>query len=351
MNKPILVLFIHFTCLAVFAQQLSVEQAEKLAALPLKCLQQEYPNKLNQVLGDEKDLGSPKALHPAFYGCFDWHSSVHGHWTLVYLLKRFPNLSQANLILEKLEANLSNENIKQEITYFQRKQEYAFERMYGWAWLLQLQQELQNHPNQRIKALSKNLQALTDLLVVRYQEFLPKLLYPVRVGTHTNTAFGMNLAWDYAVATENVAFQEVLRKEAIRLFGNDLQCPFAWEPSGTDFLSPCMEELSLMMRVLPKKDFMNWVKKFAPQIFKKNFSWEVAKVSDRQDGHLVHLDGLNFSRAWNFYHLAKTYREFVHLKKIADTHLSFSLSAITDDNYEGEHWLASFALRALMMKE
>ncbi len=351
MNKLLLVLFLLLSFFLAFAQKLSQEQAEKLTALPLKCLQQEYPNKLNQVLSDNNDLGSPKDLHPAFYGCFDWHSSVHGHWTLVYLLKHFPNLSQANLILEKLETNLSKENIEQEIAYFQRKQEYAFERMYGWAWLLQLQQELQSHSNQRVKALSKNLQALTDLLVVRYQEFLPKLLYPVRVGTHTNTAFGLNLAWDYAVATQNIAFQEVLRKEAIRLFGKDLQCPFAWEPSGTDFLSPCMEEITLMMRVLAKKDFMAWVKKFAPQIFKKNFSWEAAKVSDRQDGHLVHLDGLNFSRAWNFYHLAKTYPEFVHLKKIADTHLSFSLSAIADGNYEGEHWLASFALRALMLQK
>ncbi|MFN3316060.1 MAG: DUF2891 domain-containing protein, partial [Raineya sp.] len=272
MKSSVVMSYIFFcTCFLIFsvsAQNLNSEQAEKLAALPLKCLQQEYPNKLNQVLGDEKDLGSPKELHPAFYGCFDWHSSVHGHWTLVYLLKRFPDLLQKDLIIEKLISNLSQENIQKEIAYLQRKQEYAFERMYGWAWLLQLQQELQNHPEKQIQALAQNLQPLTDLLVARYQEFLPKLLYPVRVGTHTNTAFGMNLAWDYAIATKNTTFQEVLRKEAIRLFGKDLQCPFAWEPSGTDFLSPCMEELSLMMRVLSKKDFLLWVKKFAPQISK-----------------------------------------------------------------------------------
>ncbi|GAB4125895.1 MAG: DUF2891 domain-containing protein [Raineya sp.] len=351
MIRPVVSLLFFCFLSGVFAQKLNSQQAEKLAALPLKCLQQEYPNKLNQVLSEEKDLGSPKELHPAFYGCFDWHSSVHGHWTLVYLLKHFPDLPQKDLIIRKLINNLSQENIHKEIAYFQKKQEYAFERMYGWAWLLQLQQELQTHPQEQIQALAENLQPLTNLLISRYQEFLPKLLYPVRVGTHTNTAFGMNLAWDYAVATQNITFQNVLRKEAIRLFGKDLQCPFAWEPSGTDFLSPCMEELTLMMRVLSKKDFLVWVKKFAPQLLKKKFSWEVAKVSDRQDGHLVHLDGLNFSRAWNFYHLAKTYPEFAHLKKIADTHLSFSLSAITDGNYEGEHWLASFALRALMTRE
>lgn len=350
MNIPKLIVIILFFTFSASAQ-LSREQAEKIATLPLKCLEQEYPNKLNQVLGEEKDLDSPKDLHPAFYGCFDWHSSVHGHWTLAYLLRRFPDLSQRNLIIEKLSRNLSKENISKEIAYFQRKQEYAFERLYGWAWLLQLQQELDTHPEEQIRVLSQNLQALSDLLVARYQEFLPKLLYPVRVGTHTNTAFGMNLAWDYALATKDTAFQEILRKEAIRLFAKDLQCPFAWEPSGTDFLSPCMEELSLMMRVLPKKDFLAWAKKFAPQLFNKKFTWELAKVSDRQDGHLVHLDGLNFSRAWNFYDLANTYKEFAHLQKIADLHLNYSLATLTDGNYEGEHWLASFALRALLRRK
>lgn len=333
------------------AQDLTKNQAEKLAGLPLKCLQQEYPNKLNQLLQDATELKSPKELHPAFYGCFDWHSSVHGHWSLVYLLKKYPDIANKQQIIEKLITNLSSQNIAKEIEYFNKKHEWSFERLYGWAWLLQLQQELDNHSEASVKALAKNLQPLTDLLVARYHEFLPKLLYPIRVGTHTNTAFGMNLAWDYAISSKNIKFQELLKKEAQRMFLQDQNCPFTWEPSGTDFLSPCLEELALMSRVLPKEQFMPWAKKFAPNLFKKDFTWEVAKVSDRQDGHLVHLDGLNFSRAWNFYDLASRYKEFTHLKKIADTHLNFSLPAITDGNYEGEHWLASFALRAFVFKK
>jgi len=332
------------------AQELNKTQAEKLAALPLKCLQQEYPNKLNQMLQDSSELLSPKELHPAFYGCFDWHSSVHGHWSLVYLLKKFPDLKNKQLIINKLTVNLSAKNIEKEIAYFNKKHEFSYERMYGWAWLLQLQQELDNHPEPTLKVLAKNLQPLTDLLVSRYHDFLPKLLYPIRVGTHTNTAFGMNLAWDYALSTKNTKFQELLRTHAKRMFLKDQDCPFAWEPSGTDFLSACLEEMALMQRILPKNEFLPWAKKFAPALFKKNFTWEVAKVSDRQDGHLVHLDGLNFSRAWNLYALAASYPELAHLKKLADTHLSYSLPSITDGNYEGEHWLASFALKAFAVK-
>jgi hypothetical protein len=335
----------------VFSQTLSQEQAQRLAQLPLKCLEQEYPNKLNQVLADEKDLESPKNLHPAFYGCFDWHSAVHGHWSLAYLLRKFPNLPQREEIIQKLSAHLSVSNIQKEIAYFAKKHEYAFERTYGWAWLLALQQELNTHPEPRLRSLASHLQPLSDLLIARYQEFLPKLLYPIRVGTHTNTAFGMNLAWDYAITTQNSVFQEILRKEAKRLFSKDVACPFAWEPSGTDFLSPCMEEIALMMRVLPKQEFLMWAKKFAPTLFQKNFRWEIAKVSDRKDGHLVHLDGLNFSRAWNLYDLANSYPELAHLQKVAEEHLRFSLPVITDGNYEGEHWLASFALRAFYFLE
>lgn len=344
--------FLLFIISSSFSQELTIEQANHLASLPLKCLQQEYPNKLGQLLLDATEIQSPKELHPAFYGCFDWHSSVHGHWSLVYLLKKFPDLKNRNQIIEKLTTNLSHKNIQEELAYFNKKHEKSFERTYGWNWLLKLQLELESHPEPFAQELAQNLKPLTSVLIERYIEFLPKLLYPVRVGTHNNTAFGLSNAWDYAVYSENTVLQNSIKENALRLFSADENCPFTWEPSGTDFLSPCLEEMGLMARLLPEKEFMIWAKKFAPNLFKTHFAWEVAKVSDRTDGHLVHLDGLNFSRAWNFYALANRYpKSFSHLKKVADTHFLFSLPSVVDGNYEGEHWLASFALRAFEEKK
>lgn len=330
-----------------FAQQLTPERANGLAHLPLKCLQQEYPNKLAQMLVDASELGTPKQLHPAFYGCFDWHSSVHGHWSLVYLLKHFPKLENREEIIRKLNINLSKENIAQEVAYMSKKHEKSFERTYGWTWLLKLQQELDTYDEPFAQKLSQNLLPLTKLVAERYVDFMPKLVYPLRVGTHTNTAFGLSFAWDYAVHAKNTALQNSIREHALRLFKNDADCPFDWEPSGTDFLSPCMEEIGIMERVMPEKDFLKWLKEFAPRLFDKNYKWEPGKVSDRTDGHLVHLDGLNFSRAWNMYRLSKKFpKQLGHLKPLADMHLTYSLPAIVDGNYEGEHWLASFALHA-----
>lgn len=336
-----------FICSSLFSQELSVAQANHLASLPLKCLQQEYPNKLQQLLANSTEIAPPQQLHPSFYGCFDWHSSVHGHWSLVYLLNRFPDLSQREAIINKLQTNLSQKNIQLEIEYLSKPHEKSFERTYGWAWLLQLQMELASSQDKYAKDLAQNLQSLSDLIVNRYMEFLPKLLYSVRAGTHTNTAFGLSLAWDYAVFTNNQPFQNCLRENALRLFLKDENCPFNWEPSGTDFLSPCMEEIGIMQRVLPPADFLKWLKTFAPLLFDPKFTWEVAKVSDRTDGHLVHLDGLNFSRSWNLFHLIHQYpKPFSHLVPLANYHLNYSLPSVVDGNYEGEHWLASFALKA-----
>ena len=335
-----------------FAQELTPERANGLAKLPIKCLQQEYPNKLSQLLADVSEIQSPQKLHPAFYGCFDWHSSVHGHWSLVYLLNKFPNLDNRQEIIGKLQVNLSRENIQQEIDYLNKKHEKSFERTYGWAWLLKLQLELDTSKDAYAKELAANLQPLSNLIAERYIEFLPKLNYALRVGTHPNTAFGMALAWDYAVHANNIALQNSLRDNALRLFKNDKDGPFAWEPSGTDFLSPCLEEIAIMQRVMPEKDFLKWLKGFAKPMLSKKFAWEPGRVSDRTDGHLVHLDGLNFSRAWNLYHLAKQYpKELGHLRALADTHLNYSLPAIVDGNYEGEHWLTSFVLHAFEEKD
>lgn len=345
-------LFLFFSITATFAQDLTLEQANHLASLPIKCLQQEYPNKLGQMLIDSTEIQSPKKLHPAFYGCFDWHSSVHGHWSLVFLLKKYPNLSKRDEIIAKLKTNLSKENIQTEVDYLSKNHEKSFERTYGWNWILKLQLELETSNESFAPELAQNLKPLSNLIVERYTEFLPKLLYPIRVGTHSNSAYGLTHAWDYAVYSSNLNLQKSIKENAIRLYQNDQNCPFAWEPSGTDFLSPCLEEMAIMQRVLPNKAFLLWLKKFAPQLFNKKFTWEVARVSDRTDGHLVHLDGLNFSRAWNLYHLINQYpTEFTHLKLLADTHFKFSLPSIVDGNYEGEHWLASFALRAFEEKK
>lgn len=347
--KTILALLLFST--AAFSQKLTPQQADHLASLPLKCLQQEYPNKTGQLLAGSDEIGSPKQLHPAFFGCFDWHSSVHGHWSLVHLLNRFPGLAHKETIIDRLQENLAEANIASEIAYLSRKHEKSFERTYGWAWLLKLQQELDLSPDAYARPLARNLRPLTDTLVKRYTEFLPKLLYPIRAGTHSNTGFGLALAWDYAVHAKDTAFQQSIRTAAVRLYSADRGCPFKWEPSGTDFLSPCLEEMAIMQRVLPEKDFLKWMKRFAPALFKKDFKWEPGQVSDRTDGHLVHLDGLNFSRAWNLYRLAAQYpKRFGHLVAVADAHLRFSLSSVVDGNYEGEHWLASFALHAFEEK-
>ncbi|HUU04657.1 MAG TPA: DUF2891 domain-containing protein [Patescibacteria group bacterium] len=326
---------------------LTLEAAERLAQLPLKCMQQEFPNKPGETLAAPADIGSPRGMHPAFYGCFDWHSSVHGHWMLVKLLKTFPALKDWEMIRGKLGENMSAENILDEVKYFKRSVENSFERTYGWAWLLKLAEELHTYDDPWARDIEKNLQPLTDLVVQRHLEFLPKLNYPIRVGEHSNTAFGLAFAWDYAKATGNRELKDLIEKRARDFYLHDWGCPLGWEPSGFDFLSPCLEEADIMRRVLPKKEFASWLKKFLPQLAGKKFSLAPGLVSDRKDGKLVHLDGLNFSRAWCLYGIGAERESYRHLRKIADQHMRHSLASVTADSYEGGHWLASFAVYAL----
>jgi hypothetical protein len=326
---------------------LTIKQASRLAALPLACIGQAYPNKLGQTLGSAEDMGEPHELHPAFYGCFDWHSAVHAHWSLVKLLKLFPEMEEAGSIRHVLENSLTAENISAEVAYFSRSQEISFERTYGWAWLLKLAGELHTWEDPLGRELEQNLQALTDLVVDRFLSFLPKLVYPIRVGEHTNTAFAMCLAWDYAITLENSTLKTLIAERARAFYLEDLACPFIWEPSGFDFLSPCLMEIDLMRRILDKDEFNNWMDGFAPQLRQADFAWEPGRVSDRGDGKLVHLDGLNFSRAWVLYALARQYPVYGHLNAIADQHMNYSLPNLVGDTYEGGHWLGSFALYAL----
>lgn len=324
---------------------LTLEAAGRLAQLPLKCMQQEFPNKPGETLAAPADIGSPRGMHPAFYGCFDWHSSVHGHWMLVKLLKTFPDLKDGEMIRAKLAENISAENILAEVKYFKRREEKSFERTYGWAWLLKLAEELHGFDDPWARDIEKNLQPLTDLVVQRHLEFLPKLVYPIRVGEHTNTAFGLAFAWDYARATGNRELKDLVEKRAKDFYLHDRGCPLSWEPSGYDFLSPCLEEADIMRRVLGKKEFASWLKRFLPQLASKDFSLAPGVVSDRRDGKLVHLDGLNFSRAWCLYGIASL-PGYGHLRRIADQHMRHSLDSVTADSYEGGHWLASFAVYA-----
>ncbi|GAA3552680.1 DUF2891 domain-containing protein [Snuella lapsa] len=326
---------------------LNLEEANRLASLPLYCINNEYPNKLSQTLGSDEDLKAPRELHPAFYGCFDWHSAVHGHWSLVSLLKSFPELDNADSIRGRLLENISKVHIAAEINYFKGVHNKSFERTYGWAWLLKLAETLHNWDDPVARTLEDNLQPLTDLIVEKYITFLPKLNYPQRVGTHTNTAFGLSFAFDYAEATQHEALKTAIIDRARYFYLDDKDCPLSWEPSGSDFLSPCLEEAALMKRLLPITDFRNWLEAFLPQLKDINFKLEPGEVSDRTDGHLVHLDGVNFSRAWSLYKIAEGLPEYTHLRAIANGHINYSLPSIVGDSYEGSHWLGSFAIYAL----
>ncbi|MDG5491813.1 DUF2891 domain-containing protein [Psychroserpens sp. SPM9] len=326
---------------------IDLEQANRLAQLPIHCIQTEYPNKLNQTIGSDADLQSPQDLHPTFYGCFDWHSAVHGHWSLVSLLKQFPDLDTADAAKKMLLENMSKANIEAEVAYFFGKYNTTYERTYGWAWLLKLAEELHTWDDPIARELEANLQPLTDLIVSKYLEFLPKLNYPIRVGEHPNTAFGLSFAYDYAKTLRHKELQDVIEQRAKDFYNQDQGCPLTWEPSGFDFLSPCFEEAALMKRVLPIEDFKIWLNDFLPQLKDQNFSLDTGKVSDRTDGKLVHLDGVNFSRAWSLNEIARDLPEYAHLKTIANQHINYSLPSIVGDSYEGGHWLGSFAIYAL----
>lgn len=325
--------------------------AVKLAQLPMGCIQVEYPNKLDHIISSPADIREPKTLNPAFYGCFDWHSSVHGHRSLVRLLKEFPDMENAPEIRNKLLENISKEHIEAETTYFSKSTNRSSERTYGWAWLLKLAEELHTWNHADACILEMNLQPLTDLIVAYYIEFIPKLTKPIRVDEHQNTAFALVFAYDYAVAVNDLDFKDQISRVARIFYLNDIDCPIAYEPGGFDFLSPCLEEVDVMSRVLLEPEFMEWIMKFLPSLMHSEFYLEPGKVSDREDGKLVHLDGVNFSRAWVLYNLSNRFSQFDHLKILADEHFNHSFDNIIEgDSYMESHWLGSFALYALDRK-
>ena len=326
---------------------LDLNEANRLSELPLGCIQNPLPYKSGLVVSKESDLAMPIDHHPAFYGCFDWHSAVHGHWSLVYLLKNFPDLARKEEAIQMLNQNLTAENIETEVAYFSLNRESkSFERLYGWAWMLKLQEELFTWDDPMAQKWYNNLQPLATYISGAYQEYLPKLLYPIRVGTHTNTAFGISFAYDYAQAVGDEALASAIKEAAIRFYSDDKDCPITWEPSGHDFLSPCLQEIDIMRKVLSEEEFQAWATAFLPPLFDQNLALTPGQVRDRSDGHLVHLDGVNFSRAWCLYPLSGNSNAY----NLATDHLDFSLSKITDGDYAGQHWLGSFALYAFKTK-
>ncbi len=327
--------------------ELTEHLAQRLSSIALAHVGREYPNKLDQVLTGPQDLCAPRELHPVFFGSFDWHSCVHAHWMLARLLRRFPGMDAAPAIRAHLDARITAEGVAAERAYLVRRFTAGFERPYGWAWLLALAAELSHAESRR---WWDALAALAEDFAARFRGYLPKATYPVRTGTHTNTAFALALARDYAAACDP-GLLDLLRDTAARWYAGDADCQ-AWEPSGEDFLSPALVEAEAMRRLLPPGDFAPWLDAFLPRIAEKAPAslFTPATVSDRSDGRIVHLDGLNLSRAWCWRSLARSWPAAdprrARAEVAVDAHLAASLPHVAGD-YMGEHWLATFAVLAL----
>ena len=330
--------------------KLDVNAAERFAKLALACVDKEYPNKISHTLTSDSDVAPPRKLTPAFYGCYDWHSSVHGHWLLVRLARTFPEATFVPSAREGLRQSLTAENIAQEATYLRADGRASFERPYGLAWLLQLVSELREWDDPQAREMAVNLRPLEQAALERLNDWLPKLSHPVRIGEHDQTAFALGLMGDYARATGNGNLADLVKSKARQFYLGDKNCPLAYEPSGEDFLSPCLGEADLMRRVLPSGEFARWLRAFLPQISSsKNGSWLPPVVSpDPSDPKLAHLDGLNLSRAWMLEGIAaglpKGDKRLPLILSIAEEHSRAGLAAVTGKHYEGGHWLGSFAV-------
>jgi hypothetical protein len=324
--------------------------AASFARTALANIRQEYPNKLDHVMNDASDVCPPRRLHPVFYGSFDWHSSVHMHWLLAHLLRRYPQSNQSAAIAATFDEHLTPQNVVTELAYLNQPSRESFERTYGWSWLLKLQTELfmlgQDLPAARI--WHQALQPLADAFVGRFQHFLPLTQFPIRAGTHTNSAFALYLALDYAICTRHAALDELIRNKAYDWFAHDRNYPSEYELGSEDFLSGGLMEAALMLRILGGQRFPQWWENFCPQ--EKFQTWLVpVHVGCRLDPKLAHLDGLNLSRAWCLRNLLKFLPE-PHQQRVAHAiraHLEASLPSTCEGDYVSTHWLASFALLGL----
>ena len=346
-----------FALLALLASSSSAQQpsrldaatAARLAALPLACVHKEYPNKVAHHLNSPADIKAPHELTPAFYGCHDWHSSVHGHWLLVRLIREFPDAPFASEAIVALKRNITPANIAAEVAYLNGTGRESFERPYGLAWLLQLAAELREWRSTDAVAMSAALQPLEAATVKRLMDWLPKLAYPIREGEHPQTAFSFGLILDYA-RRSNQPLATMLEAKIVDFHKNDRDCPITYEPSGQDFLSPCLAEADLMRRVMAPAEFSTWLTAFLPRIpTTRSANWlPIGVVTDKSDGKLAHLDGLNLSRAWMLEGIVAGLppddARRPALLAAAEAHASSGLASVTSKHYEGAHWLGSFAV-------
>src|SRR5215469_7895456 len=339
------------------AGRLSQDAAARFAGLALKCLHQEYPNHISHTLNDATDARPPHELTPAFYGCLDWHSDVHGHWLLVRLLRLYPNAPFAVEARTALNQTFMTDKIDAEASYLRGKGRASFERPYGLAWLLELAAELRRSDDPDARRWSGVLAPLETEVVARLESWLPKLQYPIRVGEHDQTAFAFGLIWDWAGVTHDDQMRKLLASAAQRFYRHDRNCPLAYEPSGEDFLSPCLAEADFMRRVLAPPAFAGWLSAFLPQIPRHGgrhstaarHAWlEPGVVTDRSDPKLAHIDGLNLSRAWMLEGIAHGLPahdpRIPALLAAATKHAAAALPAVTGEHYEGGHWLGTFAV-------
>ncbi len=324
-------------------------ETDRFAVLALECVHREYPNKISHVLEGDSDARPPRELTPAFYGCFDWHSSVHGHWLLARIARTDPVTPLRDAILGALGRSLTEENIAGEVEYYTGGDRASFERPYGVAWFLQLVAELDESDDPRMREWRDNLRPLEEAIVANIEKWLPDLAYPIRIGTHNQSAFAFGLMLDYARQVGNGELEELLVAKSLEFHERDRDCPIGYEPSGEDFLSPCLMEADLMRRVLPRDRFAGWLSDFLPGIpADGSADWlEPGVVLDPTDGKLVHLDGVNLSRAWAMEGIASALPSGdprrAALQASADRHREVGIASISAENYEGSHWLGSFA--------
>jgi len=334
---------------AAEARELDAAAVGRFADLALGCVHREYPNKISHVLASDDDVGPPRALTPAFFGCFDWHSSVHGHWLLARLARLYPEAPFAARARTALATSLTPERIAVEARYLSREGRESFERPYGLAWLLCLADELRSWPDEQAGRWARVLAPLEQEATARLRTWLPKLHYPIRTGEHNQTAFAFGLVLDWAETAGDADMTRLVTDTARRFYLADVACPLAWEPSGEDFLSPCLAEADLMRRVLPPEELAPWLGRFLPSLpTTATADWlPVGVVTDRADGKLAHLDGLNLSRAFMLEGILSALPEEdprrAGLRAAADAHRAAGLAAVTGEHYEGGHWLGSFA--------
>lgn len=322
---------------------------ERFARLALDCIHRPYPNKISHAMESDGDAATPRALTPIFYGCFDWHSSVHGHWLLVRTLKGEVSADWREAIIAALDESFTAEKMAGEMAYYAPDYRAGFERPYGIAWYLQLIAELDESGDPKLAEWRETLRPMEDAIVGRVLGWLPRLSYPVRLGTHNQTAFAFGLMLDYARQVGNTELEAALVAKSVEFHLQDTNCPLSYEPSGEDFLSPCLMEADLMRRVLPQAEYASWLTDFLPGLPTDGSGDWLAPgiVLDPSDGKLVHLDGVNLSRAWALEGIAAALPDDdprrAGLLAAAEIHRDTGVAAVSDAHYEGSHWLASFA--------